>query len=88
MTKFTINSESELTQNLESALNALDEVTSDEEPIFDDETRKMLDKLIEQKDRQFNKSELAEESGISRDALYRRWDDLVDLGIIQEIENN
>ena len=42
--------------------------------IMNPESKKLLNTLIQNPEREFNKKELAEEAEISRDALYRRWD--------------
>lgn len=52
--------------------------------IFDEVTEKVLRVLLENPKIPYNKSSLAEVSGVSRDALYRRWDKFKELEIIEE----
>jgi response regulator of citrate/malate metabolism len=54
---------------------------------FNEETEKVLRTLLDEPEREFNKKELAEEAEISRDALYRRWDDLEQLEVIKKVDN-
>ena len=52
--------------------------------IMNPESKKLLNTLIQNPEREFNKKELAEEAEISRDALYRRWDSMEQLGVLEE----
>ncbi|MDY6777793.1 MAG: winged helix-turn-helix domain-containing protein [Candidatus Nanohaloarchaea archaeon] len=58
---------------------------SERDYILDPVTRKVVEVLLENPDVPYNKSSLAEEAGVSRDALYRRWDTLMDMGIVEEV---
>lgn len=62
-------------------------MTQEIDKILDAETEKILKALMDNPEREFNKSELAEEAGISRDALYRRFDGFKELGIVTEEDN-
>lgn len=50
----------------------------------DDVTAKIMRTLLENPEREYNKSELAKESEVSRDSLYKRWDALVNDDLIIE----
>ena len=52
--------------------------------ILDEVTEKIMRVLLENPKIPYTKSSLAEVSNVSRDALYRRWDKLQELGIIEE----
>ena len=52
--------------------------------IMNPESKKLLKTLIKNPEREFNKKELAEEAEISRDALYRRWGSMEQLGVLEE----
>ena len=56
--------------------------------IMDPQSKKIIRTLIENPEREFNKKELAEVAGVSRDALYRRWEPLNQLGILQDTGSN
>lgn len=56
--------------------------------IMDKQSKKLIKTLIENPEREFNKRELANEAGISRDALYNRWDKLNKLGILEDADSN
>ena len=50
--------------------------------IFDQKTLQIIQTLLENPKIAYNKTQLADNSGVSRDALYKRWDVLVDEEII------
>ena len=52
--------------------------------IMNPESKKLLSTLIKNPEREFNKKELAEEAEISRDALYRRWNSMEQLGVLED----
>lgn len=52
--------------------------------IMNPESKKLLKTLIKNPEREFNKKELAEEAEISRDALYRRWNSMEQLELLEE----
>ncbi|MDY6769524.1 MAG: Lrp/AsnC family transcriptional regulator, partial [Candidatus Nanohaloarchaea archaeon] len=52
------------------------------EYLLDDVTMKIVDTLLDNPAIPYNKSQLAEAADVSRDALYRRWDTLVERGIL------
>ena len=56
--------------------------------IMNPESKKPLNTPIKNPERKFNKKELAKKAGISRDALYRRWDDIEQLGILRDTGSN
>lgn len=56
------------------------------EYIMDDTTKHLLRTLLKNPDKDFFLKELAEESGVSRDALYRRKQPLHEIGVLEEKE--
>lgn len=56
--------------------------------IMDEISHPLIKTLIQNPERLFNKKELAEEAEVSRDALYRRWDSIEQLGILKEKGSN
>ena len=52
--------------------------------ILDDVTVKIVDTLLDNPAIPYSKTQLAEASDISRDALYRRWDSLVRNNIVKK----
>ena len=52
--------------------------------ILDDVTVKVVDTLLDNPSIPYSKSQLAEAADISRDALYRRWDALVENNIVKK----
>ena len=56
--------------------------------IMDKITKQILKVLFENPERKFNKKELAEEAGVSRDAFYRREEPLNELGLLKEKEHD
>jgi response regulator of citrate/malate metabolism len=52
--------------------------------ILDDVMMNIVDTLLENPKIPYNKSQLAKAAGISRDALYRRWDTLTAFNIVKE----
>mgnify|MGYP002762333808 CR=1 FL=1 len=52
--------------------------------IMDEYSKKILKTLLKNPDRSYTKKHLAEQSGVSREALYARWDQIQKLGIIKE----
>ena len=56
--------------------------------IMDPHSKKIIETLLENPEREFNKKELAEVAGVSRDALYRRWEPLNQLDILQDNGSN
>jgi predicted AAA+ superfamily ATPase len=52
--------------------------------IMNPESKKLLSTLIKNPEREFNKKELAEEAEVSRDALYRRWESMEQLGVLED----
>jgi len=52
--------------------------------ILDDVTLKIVDMLLDNPAVPYNKNQLAENAGVSRDALYRRWDALIEHGIVKK----
>lgn len=54
--------------------------------VLDTVTAKVLNVLIQHPTIPYNKSQLAEQADVSRDALYDRWDTYIKLGMIQEAE--
>jgi response regulator of citrate/malate metabolism len=55
--------------------------------LLDDITIKIVDTLLENPTIPYTKTQLADAAGISRDALYRRWNDLQAYDIIQRAED-
>jgi len=53
-------------------------------PLLDKTVRKMLDVLLDHPNVGYSKTELAEAAGISRSALYDRWDTLEEADIVVE----
>ncbi|MFB6208899.1 MAG: hypothetical protein ABEJ56_02040 [Candidatus Nanohaloarchaea archaeon] len=62
----------------------LKEKNKDLEYILDKVTLKVVDTLLDNPAIPYNKNQMAEASGVSRDALYRRWDSLVSQNIVKE----
>ena len=56
------------------------------EYIFDKVTLKIVDTLLDNPSIPYNKNQLAEAADISRDALYRRWDVLLEYSILKKSE--
>jgi response regulator of citrate/malate metabolism len=56
--------------------------------ILDDMTVKVVDTLLDNPSIPYSKSQLAEAAGISRDALYRRWDALIENDIVKKSNIN
>lgn len=54
--------------------------------LIDDITLKIVDALLDNPTVPFNKSQLAKAAGVSRDALYRRWDTLVTYDIVEQAD--
>jgi len=54
--------------------------------LLDDITIKIVDTLLENPTIPYTKTQLADAADISRDALYRRWNDLQAYNIIQRAE--
>lgn len=54
--------------------------------IMNPESKKLIKTLIENPEKKFNKKALAEEADVSRDALYRRWDEIEQL-VLDEKDN-
>jgi len=55
--------------------------------LLDDITIKIVETLLENPTIPYTKTQLADAAGISRDALYRRWNDLQANDIIQRAED-
>jgi len=53
---------------------------------LDSVTKEITEVLLENPKIAYNRSSLAEAAGVSRDALYRRWDSFKDTGLIEEAE--
>jgi hypothetical protein len=64
-----------------------DDDSENKDWILDQQTKKILKTLIENPERMFDKKGLAEEAGISRDALYNRWDSIDQIGVFKEKSN-
>lgn len=60
--------------------------TKNSKYILDDVTAKIVDLLLDNPSIPYSKTQLAEAAGISRDALYRRWDALRKNNIIKKAE--
>lgn len=54
--------------------------------ILDPVTRKVVEVLLENPGVPYNKSSLAREADVSRDALYRRWETFVEMGVVREVQ--
>ncbi|MDY6789016.1 MAG: hypothetical protein SVV03_03555 [Candidatus Nanohaloarchaea archaeon] len=54
--------------------------------IVDGVTVQVVNALLDNPTVPFNKSQLAEAAGVSRDALYRRWDAFVGYGIVEKAD--
>jgi len=54
--------------------------------IIDDVTLRIVDALLDNPAVPFNKSQLAEAAGVSRDALYRRWDVFMEYNIVEKAD--
>lgn len=54
--------------------------------IIDEVTLRIMDTLLDNPTIPFNKSQLADAAGVSRDALYRRWDVFLEYDIIKEAD--
>lgn len=52
--------------------------------ILDDVTVKIVDTLLDNPAIPYNKNQLAEAANVSRDALYRRWDSLLEHNILKK----
>lgn len=52
--------------------------------IFDDITLEIVDTLLDNPSIPYNKNQLAEAAGVSRDALYRRWEALIANNILKK----
>ena len=46
---------------------------------------RVLDFLLDEPDREVNKSEIAEGAGVSRPTLYKLWDRLLELGLVRSV---
>lgn len=55
--------------------------------LLDDITFKIVETLLENPTIPYTKTQLADAADISRDALYRRWNDLQSYDIVQRAEN-
>jgi len=53
---------------------------------LDSITKQVATVLLENPEIAYNQSTLAEAAGISRDALYRRWDNYKETGLIEEAD--
>ncbi|WP_313694133.1 hypothetical protein [Halorarum halobium] len=58
----------------------------DADDILDSVTLKIAKLLLENPKIKYNKTTLAEKAGVSKDALYDRWDTLVKGGLIEKAE--
>lgn len=58
----------------------------DTEDILDSITLKVARTLFENPKIKYNKTTLAEKAGVSKDALYTRWDSLVKGGLVEKAE--
>mgnify|MGYP000371512558 FL=1 len=54
--------------------------------LLDSITKEVATVLLENPKIAYNRSSLAEAAGVSRDALYRRWDSYEEIGLIEEAE--
>lgn len=52
--------------------------------LLDDVSTTIVDTLLDNPAIPYNKSQLADAADVSRDALYRRWDTLVERGILKK----
>lgn len=58
----------------------------DADDILDSVTLKIAKTLLENPKIKYNKTTLAKAAGVSKDALYKRWDTLVKGGLIEKAE--